>query len=84
MIGETNNSGPGRGIQCPIFSPLVKSTYSKLFSLFLSQSICCGYSKEPFPWDGSFQHPKHVKIGGLEKKLQFYTQNCIFSIFAYP
>ena len=32
----------------------------KLFSLFLIQNICCGYSKEPIQWDGSFEHPKHM------------------------
>ena len=25
--------------------------------LFLNQNICCGYSKEPSQWDGSFEHP---------------------------
>ena len=33
--------------------------------MFLNQNICCGYSKEPSQWDGSFEHPKHmVKIIG--------------------
>ena len=32
----------------------------KLFILFLNQNICCGYSKEPSQWDGSFEHPKHM------------------------
>ena len=32
----------------------------KLFFLFLKQNICCGYSKEPSHWDGSFEHPKHM------------------------
>ena len=32
----------------------------KLFFLFLNQNICCGYSKEPSQWDGSFEHPKHM------------------------
>ena len=32
----------------------------KLFFLFLNQNICCGYSKEPSRWDGSFEHPKHM------------------------
>ena len=40
--------------------PLVKSAYQKIFFLFLNQNICCGYSKEPSQWDGSFEHPKHV------------------------
>ena len=22
--------------------------------------MCCGYSKEPSQWDGSFEHPKHM------------------------
>ena len=37
----------------------------KLFFLFLDQNICCGCSKEPSQWDGSFEHPKHMfKING--------------------
>ena len=34
----------------------------KLIFLFLNQNIhvCCGYSKEPSQWDGSFEHPKHM------------------------
>ena len=32
----------------------------KLFFLILNQNICCGYSKEPSHWDGSFEHPKHM------------------------
>ena len=32
----------------------------KLFSSFLIQNICCGYSKEPSQCDGSFDHPKHM------------------------
>ena len=31
-----------------------------LIFLFLNQNICCGYSKEPSQWDGSFEHPKHM------------------------
>ena len=31
-----------------------------LIFLFLNQNICCGYSKEPSQWDGSFEHPKHL------------------------
>ena len=40
--------------------PLVKSAYQKNYFLFLNQNICCGYSKEPSQWDGSFEHPKHM------------------------
>ena len=40
----------------------------KLFFLFLNQNICCGYSKVPFWWDGSFEHPKH-KIKLMDKKI---------------
>ena len=32
----------------------------KLIFLFLNQSMCCGYSKEPSQWDGYFEHPKHM------------------------
>ena len=30
------------------------------FLNFSSKSICCGHSKEPSQWDGSFEHPKHM------------------------
>ena len=40
--------------------PSVKSVYQKLIFLCLNQNICCGYSKEPSQWDGSFEHPKHM------------------------
>ena len=32
----------------------------KIILLFLNQSICCGYSKEPSQRDGSFEHTKHM------------------------
>ena len=39
----------------------------KLFFLFLNQNLCCGYSKEPSQWDGSFEQPKHMfKLMGKE------------------
>ena len=31
-----------------------------LFFLFLNQSICRGYSKEPSQREDSFEHPKHM------------------------
>ena len=34
----------------------------KIIFLFFNQNICCGYSKEPSQWDGSFEHPKHMLI----------------------
>ena len=45
----TNNSGPQ-----------IRVCNWKLFFLFLNQNICCGYSKEPSQWVGSFEHPKHM------------------------
>ena len=38
----------------------IRVCIGKLFSLFLIQNICCGYSKEPSQLDGSFEHPKHM------------------------
>ena len=36
-----------------------------LWGAILNQNICCGYSKEPSQWDGSFEHPKHmIKLMG--------------------
>ena len=38
----------------------IRVCIGKLFSLYLIQNICCGYSKEPSQCDGSFEHPKHM------------------------
>ena len=38
----------------------IRVCIGKLFSLFLIQNICCGYSKESSQGDGSFEHPKHM------------------------
>ena len=49
-----------------------------LIFLFLNQNICCGCSKEPPQWDGSFEHPKHtLKLIG--KKI--FTISCWFFLF---
>ena len=48
--------------------PPDKSVYLKIIFLFLNQNICCGYSKEPSRWDGSFEHPKHM-IKLMDKKI---------------
>ena len=40
--------------------PKIRVCNWKLFFSFLNQNICCGYSKEPSQWDGSFEHPKHI------------------------
>ena len=48
----------------------------KLIFLFLSQIICCGYSKVPSQWDGSFECPKHICLDLLiRNECQFYSQN---------
>ena len=58
--------------------PLVKSAYQKVNFLFLSQNICCGYSKEPSKWDGSFEQPKHMlKTDGLGKIYNFTLKNFV-------
>ena len=45
----------------PVYTGLqIRVRTRKLFFLFLNQNICCGYSKEPSQWDGSFEHPKHM------------------------
>ena len=48
--------------------PELRVRNRKLFFLFLNQNICCGYSKEPSQWDGSFEHPKHM-FRVLNKKI---------------
>ena len=45
--------------------------------LFLNQNICCGYSKEPSQWDGSFEYPKHVKTDGKENIYNFTLTNFV-------
>ena len=42
-----------------VYSPLVKSVYSKNNFIFFNQNICW-YTKEPSHWDGSFEHPKQM------------------------
>ena len=38
----------------------IRVCIGKLFSLFLIQNICCGYSKELSQRDGSFEYTKHM------------------------
>ena len=38
----------------------LKLSVQQFFFLFLNQNICCGYSKEPSQWEGSFEHQKHL------------------------
>ena len=48
---------------------LIKSAYQKqIIFLFLNQNICCGYSKEPYQLDGSYEHPKHM-LKLMDKKI---------------
>ena len=42
--------------------------YYKLFFICLNPNICCGYSKEPSQWDGSFEHPKQM-FEPMDKKI---------------
>ena len=45
-----------------LIRPLVKNAYQKSnFLISQPKNICCGYSKEPSQWDGSFEHPKHMR-----------------------
>ena len=41
---------------------------------FLSQNICCGYSKEPFQRDGSLKHPLYMLKSMGKKILTNFTQ----------
>ena len=50
----------------------------KMIFLFLNQNICCGYSKEPSHWDGSFEHPKHM-LNTMGKKI--FKILCWFFLF---
>ena len=41
-------------------SPTDKSAEQKSIFHISQQKICCMYSKQPFLWYDSFEHPKHV------------------------
>ena len=71
MIGETNNSGPGRGILCPIFSPLVKSTYSKLFPYFSTKAYVVGAQKNRSHGTVLFSTQNMLKLVGKKKSYNF-------------
>ena len=58
-----------RRIKSIIPGPQIRVRNWKLFFLFLNQNICCGYSKEPSPWDGSFGPPKHMFKPMAKKKI---------------
>ena len=57
----------------------------KILFLFLNQNICCGFSKEPSQWDGSFEHPKHMltimgkKIFTILRWNFLFIQFCVYS-----
>ena len=52
---------------CHVSGLQIRLCTGKLFFLFLSQNICCGYSKESSQLEGSFEHPKHMfKFMGKE------------------
>ena len=52
----------------------------KLTFLFLTQNICCGYSKEPSHWDGSSVHPKHMlKLMG-KKIVKILNPKILFTL----
>ena len=62
---------------------LIVRTQKNIF-LFLNQNICCGYSKEPSQWDGSFEHTKHMlKLMGKKVYLHFYAEFFCLSITVY-
>ena len=46
--------------QWHLAGPQIRVRNWKLVFLFLNQNICCGYSKEPSRWDGSFEHAKQM------------------------
>ena len=50
-----------------LFRPPDKSLYWKSVFFISYSKRCCGYSKEPFQQDGSFEHPKYMfKLIGKE------------------
>ena len=56
----------------------------KLFFLLLNQNICCGYSKEPSHWNGSFEHPKHMyELKGKEINVILSAQTILIWTYVY-
>ena len=53
----------------------------KLIFLFLNPNICCGFSKEPYQWEGSFEHPKQMFELVDEKIFTIFAH--FFSILTY-
>ena len=49
---------------------------------FSYQNICCGYSKEPSQWDGSFEHQKHM-LQLMDKKIFTFLHSIFFFIKTY-
>ena len=78
-------------LRCPLFHYNIQWIWKRqsrlqlrvrnknLFFLFLNQNICCGYSKEPSQWDGSFELPKHI-LKLMDKKI-FTFLSWIFLLF---
>ena len=62
--------------------PMIRVRNWKLFFLILNKNICCGYSKEPSRWDGSFEHPKHMfKL--MDKKIITILRNLFLHNWLY-
>ena len=79
LIASSHHSSFPRD-QTGLVRPLVKRAYDneKIIFLFLNQNICCGYSKEPSQWDGSFEHPKHMlKFMGKKISTILRTKFCL-------
>ena len=50
------------------YSARKECIFQKSIFLFINQNIYCGYSKEPFHGDGSFEHPKQM-FEQIDKKI---------------
>ena len=67
----------------PVFSGLqIRVRNQKLFFLFLNQNICCGCSKEPSHWDGSFEQPKQM-LKLIDKKILAILRRKFVPIWTY-
>ena len=63
-------------------SVVMFTCYQKLVLIFLNQTICCGYLKEPSQRD-SFEHPKHMlKLVGKKKKHNVMLKNGVKDLLA--
>ena len=58
-----------------------KQIEHKIVNIFLPIifNICCGFSKEPSQWDGSFDYPQHMLWMKNKKKKESLLHTLIYN-----